>query len=97
MTATITLNTVTGAVAADLLKQGKSLSQLLKELVGSGQMANITHYRKGDVWYCTDGGFDFPVPISDAGDATLQSTEKASMLMRYIRKHLETLNAASAI
>lgn len=30
--------------------------------------------------------FQFPVPLSDIGTATLEATEKAMLFMRYIRK-----------
>lgn len=33
--------------------------------------------------------YEFPVPLSDIGDATLLATDKAIMFMRYIRKALE--------
>lgn len=36
-------------------------------------------------------GFDyiFPVPVADIGDATVQTTDKVIVFMRYIRKALE--------
>ena len=30
--------------------------------------------------------YQFPVPLSDIGDATLEATEKAMLFMRYIRQ-----------
>jgi len=45
-------------------------------------------YRKKELWYITDDGFSFPVPIEDAGDAKFLSSDKATLFMRYIRKHL---------
>lgn len=38
--------------------------------------------------------FDFPVPVSDAGEGSFGLHEKAITLMRWIRKHLEYLKAA---
>jgi len=32
----------------------------------------------------------FPVPLEDVGDATLLSSDKALIMMRYIRKAIET-------
>lgn len=38
--------------------------------------------------------FEFPVPISDIGNATFGAQEKAMLLMRYIRKHLDYIDKA---
>jgi hypothetical protein len=43
------------------------------------------------LWYASECGFEFPVPISDAGTATFLAQDKAILFMRYIRKHLEYL------
>jgi len=51
-------------------------------------------YRDKSLFYETDNGFQFPVPIEDAGSATLNQSEKAILLMRYIRKHMERTQAA---
>lgn len=36
-----------------------------------------------------DAVFEFPVPLDDVGDATLEKEDKAIMFMRYIRKAIE--------
>jgi len=38
--------------------------------------------------------FDFPIPVSDAGGGEFGSSEKATTLMRWIRKHIEYLTEA---
>lgn len=40
-------------------------------------------------------GPEFPVPISDIGNATFLAFDKAILFMRYIRKHLAMLEEAS--
>lgn len=53
------------------------------------------YYRDGNLWYTTiDTGLIFPVPIEDIGNATFNAEEKSLLLMRYIRKWLETQNEA---
>lgn len=64
----------------------------IKDLVGNGNMVSFLHYRKGQLWYVTDCGFEFPVPIDDVGDATFLAKDKAIIMMRYIRKHLTTIS-----
>ncbi len=65
----------------------------IKDLV-KNQNAHFVFYRDQSLFYETDNGFQFPVPIDDAGSATLNQEEKAILLMRYIRKHLERTQAA---
>ena len=67
------------------------MSISIKELVKDGKIATFQHYRKGNLYYKTECGFEFPVPINDVGDASLNHTEKAMLLMRFIRKYLESL------
>lgn len=68
----------------------------LKEMVAGGKLVNFIHYRQNELWYVTECGFEFPVPIEDVGDATFLASDKAMLFMRYIRKHIEYLNNAKA-
>lgn len=65
-------------------------------MVSGGRQVTFTHYRHKDLWYVTECGFEFPVPIDDIGDATFKHQEKAIHLMRYIRKHMELIKSAKA-
>ena len=65
----------------------------IKDIV-KNQNARFVFYRDRALFYETDNGFQFPVPIDDAGSATLNNEEKAILLMRYIRKHLENTKHA---
>lgn len=46
-------------------------------------------YRKGELWYKTEGGYPFSVPIEDAGDGTFLAEDKGMLFMRYIRKQIQ--------
>ena len=63
----------------------------LKELVANDAHVKFMFYRKGELWYTTDCGFEFPVPIEDYGDGVFLSDDRAMIFMRYIRKHLELI------
>jgi hypothetical protein len=65
----------------------------LKEMVSGGKMVKFSHYRHKELWYTTENGFEFPVPIDDIGDATFLAADKALLMMRYIRKHLDNIEA----
>ena len=62
----------------------------IKEMV-SGKVVRFSHYRKGELFYNTECGFEFPVPINDTGDGTFNAEDKAILFMRYIRKHLDNI------
>lgn len=61
----------------------------LKSLVSDGKLVHFKFYRKGELWYTTDDGFEFAVPIEDTGDGTFLASDRAMLFMRYIRKQLE--------
>lgn len=67
----------------------------IKEIV-KNQNAHFVFYRDQSLFYETDNGFQFSVPISEAGSATINSQEKAILLMRYIRKHIARTETARA-
>jgi hypothetical protein len=48
-------------------------------------------YRDQALYYVTENGITFPVPISDVGTATFLAEDKGLLFMRYIRKFLATL------
>ena len=54
----------------------------------------FVHYREGNFIYETEDGFQFPVPLSDVGDATLRAEDNALLFMRWIRRHLETIKSS---
>lgn len=68
-----------------------SLKEMLYHADGSKKTVNFTHYFDSNLWYETEDHFVFPVPISDIGNATFKAVDYAPLFMRYIRKHLETI------
>lgn len=59
----------------------------LKEHV-SGK-SYFSYYREDNLYYRTDTGITFAVPLADAQGATFLSIEKSLFFMRWIRKHLD--------
>ncbi len=53
--------------------------------------SEFRYYRDNHLWYETDTRLMFPVPIEDIGNATFCSVEKSMLMMRYIRKYLDSL------
>jgi len=56
----------------------------IKEAVKSDVM--FLHYRDGNLWYRTNRDEQFPVPISDVGNATFNARDRGILFMRYMRK-----------
>ena len=67
----------------------------LKEMIVNNQQVRFSFYRDGQLWYETECGFRFPVPIEDAGTATFLAEDRAILFMRYIRKQMEVVKDAS--
>ena len=63
----------------------------LKEMIKGNKKVRFSFYRDMELWYKTEDGFEFPVPIKEVGNATFIDEDKAILFMRYIRKHLETI------
>lgn len=64
-----------------------TISELVKN-----KTATFKCYRDSELWYEIDD-FTFPIPISDAGTGIFDNEMKAIHLMRWIRKHLETIKS----
>jgi hypothetical protein len=68
----------------------------IKDMVRDGKKVRFIFFRGRDLWYRTECGFEFPVPIADVGDAVFLAEDKAMLFMRYIRKHAEAIAAAKS-
>jgi len=68
----------------------------IKDMVKDNKKVRFSFYRDRQLFYRTESGFEFPVPIDDIGNATFLAEDKAILFMRYIRKHLKTIDDARA-
>lgn len=48
------------------------------------RFVNFSHYKDGCLFYETDFGEVFPVPLEDTGTAEFKSKDKALLFMRYM-------------
>ena len=60
----------------------------LKDEVKDNKKVRFKFYRSQNLWYETESGFVFPVPIDDIGEATFLAEDKAILFMRYIRNYI---------
>ena len=59
----------------------------IKDMV-KDKKVKFLFYKEGELWYTTECGFKFPVPIDDVGTAAMNAEDKALFFMRWIRKGL---------
>lgn len=60
------------------------------------KVVTFVEYFNSSLWYTTECGFLFPVPISEIENSVFAAVEPAPLFMRYIRKHMDTLNEAKS-
>ncbi len=66
----------------------------IKDMVDNNKKVKFIWYRSGEMWYTTECGFEFPVPLSDVGTACLLAEDRAILFMRYIRRHIDHIEMA---
>ena len=66
----------------------------IKEMVANGKMVQFIRFQKGELWYKTEDGFEFPVPVADTGDGAFLPVDRAFPFMRWIRIQLENIAKA---
>jgi hypothetical protein len=66
----------------------------IKDMVANGRKVRFTHYKSGELWYVTECGFAFPVPIADTGDGAFLAEDKALLFMEAPRG-FESLSPAN--
>ena len=67
----------------------------VKDMVKNKQVTFL-YFREGELWYTTECGFEFPVPINDVGQGVMKASDKAIYYMRWIRKHVALIEDAKA-
>jgi hypothetical protein len=69
------------------------ISEILKPMVVDSKAVNFQFYRDGELWYETECGFQFPVPVSDTGKGMFKNKDKALLFMRWIRPQIAAIEA----
>lgn len=67
-------------------------------MVKDGKKVKFIYFKIDELWYETECGFKFPVPLirEEIGEATFLAEDKAILFMRYIRRHIKVLEEARA-
>ena len=67
------------------------------EMVKENKKVKFIYYRDGNLYYETECGFKFPVPVTDIGNATFLAEDKAMLFMRYIRKQVALIERSETV
>lgn len=67
---------------------------ILKDMIKDHKKVRFSFYREQELWYITEDGFEFPVPLHEVGNSTFMAEDRAILFMRYIRKHMELIEKA---
>ena len=65
----------------------------IKDMVKNNKKVTFVKYKKGNLYYKTECGFEFPVPTSDTGDGSFLNEDKAMTYMRWIRKQIKEVES----
>ena len=57
--------------------------------------SSFVYYRDNALWYRTETGLLFPIPLDDIAGTQFLATEKSLILMRWIRKYIAEQNEAA--
>lgn len=66
----------------------------LIDMVKDKQKVRFLYFRLGEMWYSTENGFAFPVPVAEVDNATLSPEEPAMLFMKFIKRQLEKTETA---
>ena len=67
----------------------------LREMVDD-QKVQFLRYCDGNLWYRTQCGFEFPVPIAETGLSAFYTEDRAILFTTWIRRHRELVLQARA-
>lgn len=61
------------------------------DMVKDDQEVTFVRLFGDEMWYVTDSGFEFPVPLGDTVGATFMAKDRAIFFVRWIRHHVEMI------
>lgn len=67
------------------------IPNLKDEVVGEDKKVKFIYLLNRQLWYRTNSGFEFPVPVEDTDGAKFLADDRAMVFMKWIRKHIVRL------
>ena len=72
----------------------RKIMSALKDRVSKGKVVKFIRFQNNELWYQCEDGFEFPIHVSDTGNAEFKNQDAALFFMRWIRKHMEMIEQA---
>lgn len=66
----------------------------VKQMVENSKQVRFVRFERGELWYATECGFEFPIPQEDLQGATFNAQDKALLFMRWIKRHINHIEMA---
>ena len=61
-------------------------------ILKNNESVRFIFFLSGKLWYRTESGFKFPVPIKGSGQSVFLSEDRANRFYPYIKAHADKLN-----
>jgi len=68
----------------------------LDKILNDNESVRFMFFLSGKLWYRTESGFKFPVPIKGSAQSVFLNEDRAKRFYPYIKAHAEKLNKAKA-
>ena len=69
-----------------MMSKQRQIMEMIK-----GKKVTFVRFQRNELFYSTECGFEFPVPVGDTGDAEFKSQDSAMFFMRWIRKQIKSI------
>ena len=66
------------------------------KILEDNETVRFMFFLSGKLWYRTESGFKFPVPIKGSNQSIFLNEDRANRFYPYIKAHAEKLNKAAA-
>ena len=66
----------------------------LEKVLQNNEAVSFMFFLSGKLWYRTENGFKFPVPIKGSGQSIFLNEDRANRFYPYIKAHAEKLGKA---
>ncbi|MEM7401423.1 MAG: hypothetical protein AAF304_05675 [Pseudomonadota bacterium] len=67
----------------------------LEKILQDNENVRFMFFLSGKLWYRTDSGFKFPVPIKGSGQSVFLNEDRVNRFYPYIKAHAQKLDEKS--
>ena len=64
----------------------------IEKVIQNNESVSFMFFLSGKLWYRTESGFKFPVPIKGSGQSVFLNEDRVNRFYPYIKAHAQKLN-----